>query len=152
RQRSGRRPEEGTMKRLTPRSVRPLRLGLFVLAALVPLFAIVVLFHHGTAKKEVSAIDAGAPNADTSPASRMTGKAARSKRHRDTTPTASAFAESFVGASNQYAKKHGDPARLAHPHCVKAAPGRYMCAYTVVKPGARNECHLMQARWTPNSA
>jgi hypothetical protein len=67
-------------------------------------------------------------------------------------PNASQFAVAFVRMTNGYAADHGDPARVERAHCVEAASGRYMCSYVVRKPGARNECHLMQARWTPAAA
>ena len=66
--------------------------------------------------------------------------------------SASEFAQMFVEATTRYATAHGDPARIRDPDCVKAAPGRYMCAYAVEKPGARRTCHLMQARLAPDSA
>jgi hypothetical protein len=66
--------------------------------------------------------------------------------------SASEFAQMFVEATTRYAIAHGDPARIRDPDCVKAAPGRYMCAYAVEKPGARRTCHLMQARLTPDAA
>jgi hypothetical protein len=65
------------------------------------------------------------------------------------TPTAADFGRDFVRTANAYAAAHGSVARLRHPHCVQAAPGRYMCSYAVTKPGRPVECHLMQARWTP---
>ena len=123
-------------------ATRPLRLGLFGLATLVPLVAIVVFFGStGSKGTASSAVSHGARNS-----------AAPAKSSADAPPTATEFADVFVGATNQYAKEHGDPARLVRPHCVAAAPGRYMCAYTVAKPGARSTCHLMQARWTPDRA
>jgi hypothetical protein len=66
------------------------------------------------------------------------------------TPSATDFTAKFVGVSNAYAIEHGDAGRIGNPHCVEAAAGRYMCSYAVVRPGALTECHLMQARWTPN--
>ena len=47
---------------------------------------------------------------------------------------------------------HGDPTRIGNTRCVQASPGRYMCSYAVTRPGKPKECHLMQARWTPNQA
>ena len=58
----------------------------------------------------------------------------------------------FVGTTNQFAKDHGDPTRIAQADCVQAAPGRYMCSYAAQKPGAPKTCHVMQARWTPDAA
>jgi hypothetical protein len=67
-------------------------------------------------------------------------------------PSAAEFGDAFVGTANQYAKDHDDPARINKPDCVQAAPGHYMCSYTVLNPGAPKECHLMQAQWTPQAA
>jgi len=66
----------------------------------------------------------------------------------DAPPTATEFADEFVGVTNQHAKENGDPARLARADCAQAARGRYMCSYAVEKPGAPATCHIMQARWT----
>lgn len=68
-----------------------------------------------------------------------------------TTPSATAFAAEFVRVTNQYATEIGDTATIGAAHCVQAAPGQYMCAYTVSQNGT-SECHLMQARWTPGQA
>jgi hypothetical protein len=65
-------------------------------------------------------------------------------------PTAAEFGRDFVRTANAYAAAHGSAARLTHPDCVQAAPGRYMCSYAVTKPRRPVECHLMQARWTPD--
>lgn len=63
------------------------------------------------------------------------------------TPTANEFGRALMGTANQY----GSDAKISRPHCVQAKPGRYMCAYAVVR-GDRSECHIMQGRWTPNAA
>ena len=68
-----------------------------------------------------------------------------------TTPSASTFAAEFVRVTNQYTTEIGDTATIGAAHCVQAAPGQYMCAYTVSQNGT-SECHLMQARWTPGQA
>ena len=65
------------------------------------------------------------------------------------TPSAAEFGSGFVDTANAYASTHGTSARLAHPDCVQASPAHYMCSYAVLKPGRPPECHLMQARWTP---
>ena len=67
-------------------------------------------------------------------------------------PTAAGFALVFVSTANAYARSHGDRSRIADPDCVEAARGRYMCSYTALRPGKSPECHLMQARWTPELA
>ena len=55
------------------------------------------------------------------------------------TPTAAAFGEALAHTAS-----------ITHTHCVQAAPGAYMCAYMLVRAG-RQECHLMQGRWTPHA-
>jgi hypothetical protein len=65
---------------------------------------------------------------------------------RPATPTATEFARALAGTANEFGG-----ARVTHPDCVQAAPGRYMCSYGLVQNG-REECHIMQGRWTPNSA
>jgi len=67
-------------------------------------------------------------------------------------PTADGFAVVFLSTANAYARAHGDPARITDPDCVEAAHGRYMCSYRTLRPGHARECHLMQARWTPELA
>ena len=143
------------MNRLTPRSTAP-RLA-FVLLAAVPLFTLVVFFRGNGSKAAASASAAVASRA--AGASVVTHRPSTSARParaghpaRGAPPTANEFSGVFVEVTNQYAKEHGDPARLANADCVAAAPGRYMCSYSVEKPGAANGCHLMQARWTPGRA
>jgi hypothetical protein len=67
------------------------------------------------------------------------------------TPSEAEFVAKFIGVTNQYAKEHGDTARVGDPDCVQAAPGRYLCSYTVAQNGTTT-CHLMQAQWTPDRA
>jgi hypothetical protein len=66
-------------------------------------------------------------------------------------PAAASFAIVFVSTTNSYAKAHHDPSRIGHADCVQAAPGKYMCSYRTIRPSG-SECHLMQARWTPQLA
>jgi len=66
-------------------------------------------------------------------------------------PSAAEFATIFMGSANAYSVAHHDGRSVTEPHCVQAARGRYMCAYTAVTHAGR-ECHLMQARWTPKMA
>jgi hypothetical protein len=80
------------------------------------------------------------------------GKGATRARATTAPPSASAFRRLFVDITNRYAAEHRDPKRVGHAHCVEAAAGRYMCSYVVSRPGVADECHLMQARWTPQSA
>jgi hypothetical protein len=65
------------------------------------------------------------------------------------TPTAEEFAQDFVRTANAYSAAHASDAMLANPDCVEASPGHYMCSYAVRRRGRAEECHLMQARWTP---
>jgi hypothetical protein len=71
---------------------------------------------------------------------------------RTSPPSAKDFADVFLGVTNAYAQQHGEAAHFARAHCVEAARGRYMCAYATVLNGATRQCHLMQARWTPEAA
>jgi hypothetical protein len=66
------------------------------------------------------------------------------------TPSASQFAHDFVGMTNSYAQTHDDGAMVGDAHCVQAAPGQYMCSYLATVADT-STCHLMQARWTPES-
>jgi hypothetical protein len=79
------------------------------------------------------------------------GSASEAKASTPATPSATDFAAAFIGVTNKYAKEHEDTARAGQAHCVQAAPGRYMCSYTVTRSGT-STCHLMQARWTPDEA
>lgn len=67
------------------------------------------------------------------------------------TPSAAEFAHDLAGTANKYAVEHADEARLARTHCVRAARGHYMCSFAVVHSDGTSECHLIQARWTPNA-
>ena len=67
-------------------------------------------------------------------------------------PTATGFADLFLSTVNGYARAQGDARRVADPDCVEAAPGRYMCSYASRGAGRPPQCHLMQARWTPQLA
>ncbi len=71
-------------------------------------------------------------------------------QHGAATPSATEFAETLVGVTNQYTTDHGQHARFTRVHCVEAAPGKYMCSYAIARPNRRAECHLMQATWTPD--
>jgi hypothetical protein len=67
-------------------------------------------------------------------------------------PSATEFARVFIGLTTAYAVNFEQPERIMRAHCVQAAPGRYMCSYALLRPGRLPECHLMQARWTPEAA
>jgi hypothetical protein len=67
-------------------------------------------------------------------------------------PTAQEFAHAFTGATNAHAAATGDARRVRGADCVKAARAAYMCSYASVRPGARRQCHVVQARWTPDAA
>lgn len=65
-------------------------------------------------------------------------------------PSPVEFGRTFVGVTNAFAETHGELERVSAPHCVQGNRGHYMCAYTVTRADGRDECHLMQAEWTPN--
>lgn len=73
---------------------------------------------------------------------------AESRAQATDTPSATEFARNFIGVTNKHASQHGDGVRVGNAHCVKAAPGKYMCSYLVTAKGVRT-CHLMQAQWWP---
>lgn len=67
-------------------------------------------------------------------------------------PSAVSFASIFVRTTNGFAAARGDHQRILHDDCVEAAPGKYMCSYTVRRlPAAPRECHLMEAQWLPGA-
>jgi hypothetical protein len=70
---------------------------------------------------------------------------------RSATPTAAEFASDLAGTANQYSAQHAAGDRLARTHCVQPAAGRYMCSFAVVHRNGSSECHLIQARWTPEA-
>ena len=140
------------MNRLTRRSIAPGGTALFLFGALVTAFAIVFFFRPGGSNEAASATRAVAPKAAVaSIAPHQAGNSAPSAESDPDAapPTATEFADEFVGVTNQHAKENGDAVRLARADCAQAAPGRYMCSYAVEKPGASTTCHVMQARWTP---
>jgi hypothetical protein len=116
------------------------RLGYLVLA--------VVAAGTGTATYAISSGAAAHPARAAQPVS----GAAPVRAKAVTTPSAAEFNALFVGLSNTYAKTHGDTARFTNADCVKASPGHYMCSYAITRPNRASECHLMQARWTPEAA
>jgi hypothetical protein len=107
-----------------------------------PLLAALVLVACGTAM----AVYLLAPSAGPEQAAAQAAPAGR------TTPTARQFAHNFVGTTNAYAAASGDQTRIGNADCVQASRGHYMCSYAAKKPGTAPECHIMQARWTPNEA
>lgn len=64
-------------------------------------------------------------------------------------PSAREFARFLVGVTTDYAQKSGDATRIVRPDCVQASAGHYMCSYAVMRPNRTVECHVVQARWTP---
>ena len=70
----------------------------------------------------------------------------------EASPSALAFASLFADSTTAYQKAHGIAERLTNVECVRASLVDYMCSYAVASPGRTPSCHLMQARWTPNSA
>jgi hypothetical protein len=71
---------------------------------------------------------------------------------REASPSAVEFASLFADSTTAYQKAHGISARLTNVDCVRASSVDYMCSYAVTSPDRSPSCHLMQARWTPNSA
>ena len=67
-------------------------------------------------------------------------------------PSAAAFGQMLAGVANKYAQEHGRGERIHAVDCVRASSKRYMCSYAVMRTRARNECHLIQARWAPGAA
>jgi len=82
----------------------------------------------------------------------LTGPTASSSAALRATPTAAEFAADFVGTANAYSAAHASARRLTNADCVEASAGHYMCSYAVTKPGRKLDCHIMQARWTPEEA
>jgi len=66
-------------------------------------------------------------------------------------PSAAEFANDLAGTANQYSTEHAAGARLTRTHCVRPAAGHYMCSFAVVHDDGSSECHLIQARWTPEA-
>jgi hypothetical protein len=64
-------------------------------------------------------------------------------------PDASGFAAVLVTSTTDYVKASGASLRMQRTDCVEPRPGRYMCSYSLRAPGGTDNCHLVQARWTP---
>jgi hypothetical protein len=64
-------------------------------------------------------------------------------------PTAAEFARTVADTTTVYAKRNGDESRVARVDCVEASRGHYMCSYLLIQPNLPNECHLLQATWSP---
>ena len=79
------------------------------------------------------------------------GQPAAAQAAISATPSAAEFARDLAGTANQYGTEHAAGARLKNTHCVQAVPGRYMCSFAVAYDNGTTECHLIQARWTPNA-
>ena len=67
-------------------------------------------------------------------------------------PNASGFAAVLVTSTTDYVKANGGALKIERTDCVEPRPGRYMCSYALRAPGGLDNCHLMQARWTPTGA
>ncbi len=66
----------------------------------------------------------------------------------ETIPPAPLFTKLFIHVADT-AAEHGE--HVVRPHCDDAGGGHFICAYTVVSLDGAEECHLMQAKWTPES-
>ena len=65
-------------------------------------------------------------------------------------PGPAEFARQITGLANQFAAQAGDHARMAKVDCVQGAhPGHYMCSFALLRSSRPEECHLIQAIWTP---
>jgi hypothetical protein len=73
-------------------------------------------------------------------------------RHVAAAPSAAGFAKVFMSLTNAYAASHHDHARVSHADCVRASQTHYMCSYVATRGDGVDECHLMQATWTPERA
>ena len=78
--------------------------------------------------------------------------AAQGEPRVEAPPSAAEFARVFIGVTTAYAIGFEQPERITRAHCVQASSGHYMCSYALLRPGRPPECHLMQARWTPQAA
>jgi two-component system, response regulator PdtaR len=67
-------------------------------------------------------------------------------------PSASGFAAVLATTPEAFASPDARSARIVRPDCVEPTPGRYMCSYLLRIAGAPDDCHLMQASWTPSRA
>jgi hypothetical protein len=64
-------------------------------------------------------------------------------------PGAHEFARQLAGMTNQFAALQRDDARVGKVDCVQASKGHYMCSFAVLRPSRPEECHVIQAIWTP---
>jgi len=63
-----------------------------------------------------------------------------------TPPSATQFAGLVLAST---ASAQAVSVRLENMNCVRASRVDYMCSYAVTSPNSPRECHLIQARWTP---
>jgi hypothetical protein len=67
-------------------------------------------------------------------------------------PGPTEFARQLAGLANQFAAQAGDNARMAKVDCVQGAHrGHYMCSFALLRGTRPEECHLIQAVWTPTA-
>jgi hypothetical protein len=67
-------------------------------------------------------------------------------------PGPAEFARQLAGLANQFAAQEGDNARMAKVECVQGAHrGHYMCSFALLRSTRPEECHLIQAIWTPTA-
>jgi hypothetical protein len=67
-------------------------------------------------------------------------------------PSASGFAAVLASTPEAFANADSKSVRIMRPDCVEPTLGRYMCSYALQIPGEADDCHLMQANWTPDRA
>jgi hypothetical protein len=66
-------------------------------------------------------------------------------------PNAAGFAAVLATSTTDWVKTNGASLRIERTDCVEPRSGRYMCSYALRAPGGLENCHLVQARWTPAS-
>lgn len=141
---------------LRPRMLHAL-VGLSACAALVATYSVAAL----TGAPDTSTRPARAAATRSTPRASLPAAVAEtyepvvisaSARAPEAPPSAAEFGKRLFAMANAYAAQQGQAVRLGRADCVQAAPGRYMCSYASRTPGQAAECHLLQARWTPEAA
>ena len=135
----------------SPRALAEERTNVKRLAGRYLVLALVALSVGTAIYAAVSRATAGSAKALPTRPLRPALGAAHTTRAR-ATPTAAMFAETVETLGNTYATVHHDARRLENADCVQASPGHYMCSYLLTSPNRPAQCHLIQARWTPERA
>jgi len=122
------------------------RVIVYVAVAALSCAAVVTTYALAAMRDTVSSQGSATAAADTGPVTTRDAEFAVNPA-----PSAAEFAVMLVGTTNQFAAAIGDPARIANPDCVQGSAGRYMCSFVRKHPGGARECHIMQAKWTPDT-